>query len=72
MHWIIDSFVERGFSGIVSILVTFFLYVKYEIMKKDDGNEIMQEFATQQMIERGLTIDWSEIVMVSRQLKISI
>jgi hypothetical protein len=41
-------------------------------MKKDDGNEIMQEFATQQMIERGLTIDWSEIVMVSRQLKISI
>jgi hypothetical protein len=57
MHFIIDKFMKKGFSGINEVLVTLLLHKKETLMELSDS-QLMVEFSNQSLCEYGQQVDW--------------
>ena len=45
MHLVVNSFIEKKWNGLLSILLTFFIYLKSELMELGDEIEIMERLS---------------------------
>ena len=45
MHLVVNSFIEKKWNGLLNILLTFFIYLKSELMELGDEIEIMERLS---------------------------
>lgn len=61
MHFLIDKFMKKGFSGINEVLLTLLLHKKENLMERSDS-QLMIEFSNQKLCEYGDEVDWQDLL----------
>jgi hypothetical protein len=56
MHLVINHFIEKGWQGLLNIILTMFIYLKPDLMELQDEVEIMERLSVHSI--KSTQIDW--------------
>ena len=67
-HLLLDIFITEGFLGFYKVILTYLLFLKEELMMKDDTSDLLNRFSVTHSQEE---VDWEEILQASRGFRLT-
>lgn len=68
MHLVVNNFIEKRWNGLLSILLTFLIFLKPELMQLNDEIELMERLSINGI--KSTTVNWEEIILTSNNVNV--
>lgn len=68
MHLVVNHFIEKRWSGLLNIVLTFLIFLKEELMELEEESELMERLSIHNL--KRTVVDWEELILSSNNVNV--